>query len=673
MDTRIRAWRRSPFQPHAVARNRPLAYMKRFVMKYIEALVAAGDTLFRQNSLELVPLAVQRYIEAMHVFGPRPETVTELNQKKTFKSYNQLALRINDFSNASVLMRLSFPYYVSLEARGQVAPGSDENLQGFLQTTYFGIQANGDFIKLRELIDDRLFKIRNSLDINGNPRTLSIWDPPINPNDLIKAVAAAGGNAGAVLRGDTGLMTPTYDCKVLPRKRFAYLLSRAMELCSELKASSANLLAAIEKKDGEALQMLRAKQDSGLQRIIAEMKTHQKKEAELGLEQLEQSRRTHVHRLEYYASLTGDLATVTVPKPHEEFSEIQQIIPQPVEEDLRLTNQEKLELRFADDSSMFGELAADKERDSSKSFLLPMPALNGQFMGLGVSEALPNWGQVQQMQAATLRAQSVKASERASHIAQWTRQLQERRLQLNIAGRDIKSVDKQVEIQKARIAAIDVDIRAQQQTCESAIQTLDFLSTKLTNQQLYSWLETSIRATLYQTYLVALELARKVEAVYRFERGPAESSLTLSSASSNTFISAAGYWDNSHHGLHAGEQLWLALKQLELAYMSKDESSPPFNITKNISLRQLDPAALLSFRELGDATFQLPELLFDLDFAGHYFRRIQSVAFSIHCVVGPYTTINCTATLVDHKYRASPTSLSAGYAEKSGGRDDRFV
>jgi hypothetical protein len=675
MDTRIRAWRRSPFQPHAVARNRPLAYMKRFVMKYIEALVAAGDTLFRQNSLELVPLAVQRYIEALHVFGPRPETVTELNPRKTFKSYNQLAESIDDFSNAFVLMHLSFPYYVSLEARGQLAPGGDKSLQGLLQTTYFGIQANKDFVKLRERIDDRLFKIRNSLDINGNPRILSIWDPPINPNDLVKAIATAGGNTDAALRGDTGLVTPTYDCKVLPRKRFAYLLSRAFDLCSELKASSSSLLAAIEKKDGEALQMLRAKQDMGLQRIMSEMKIHQKKEAELGLEQLEQSRGSHVHRLEYYAVLTGDIATVKAPEPDEEFNEIHQIMPPPAEEDLRLTRQEKLELDFAELSSMFGSLAAEKERVAAMNLLVPMPCLNVQFMGLGVSEQLPNWGQVEQMQAATQRAESVKASEestRASRIAQWTRQLQERRLQLNLAGREIKGVDVQIQSQKARIAAIDVDIRAQQQNSESAAQTLDFLSTKLTNQQLYSWLETNIRATLYQTYLVALELARKVEAVYSFERGPGSSAI-LSSASSSSFISAAGYWDNSHHGLHAGEQLWLALKQLELAYMSKDESSPPFNITKNISLRQVDPAALLSFRELGDATFQLPELMFDLDFPGHYFRRIQSVAFSIHCIVGPYTTINCTATLMDHKYRASPTSLSAGYAEKPDGRDERFV
>ncbi|KAI1293914.1 hypothetical protein F5Y03DRAFT_411206 [Xylaria venustula] len=660
MDTRILAWRRSPFQPHAVARNRPLSYMKRFVMKYIEALVAAGDVLFRQNSLELVPLAIQRYIEALHVFGPRPQTVTELNQVKAFKSYNQLAERIDDFSNASVLINLSFPYYIPLKSRGQRTVDDKPSLEGFPQTTYFGIQANADFVKLRGLIDDRLFKIRNSLDINGNPRIISIWDPPINPSSLVKAVAAAGENAGAVLRGDTGLIMPTYDCQVLPRKRFTYLLSRALELCVELKASTANLLAAIEKKDGESLQMIRARQDSSLQRIIIEMKTHQKKEAELGLDQLEHSRRSHVHRLEYYAALTGDLGTIRAPKSDEDFCEIQQVIPQPQEEDLRLTNQEKLELKFADESSFYNDLAAQGEWWASMAFLLPMPCLNLQFMGLGISEQLPNIGQHEQIQASLKRAHATKSSEdasRASRIAQWTRQLQERRLQLNLAGLEVKNVDKQIEVQKTRIAVIETDIRSQQQNVESAAHIHEFLS------------KTQIRATLYQTYLISLELARKVEAVYLFERGPCNDI----AGSHNPIIPAAGYWDSSHHGLHAGEQLWLSLKQLELAYMNKDENYPPFNISKNISLRQLNPAALLSFRELGDATFELPEFLFDLDFPGHYFRRIQSVAFSIHCVVGPYTTINCTATLVDHKYRSSASSLSAGYAEKADGCDERFI
>lgn len=649
-------------------------------MKYIEALVAAGDVLFRQNSLELVPLAVQKYVEALHVFGPPPETTTQLNENKRFKSYNQLAHIMDDFSNATVASRLSFPYYVPLGERGGNVNGAqDDDLQGFPRTRYFGIQANRDFVKLRALIDDRLYKIRNSLDINGNPRALSLWDPPINPMDLVKAVAAAGGNVQAALQGDTGALTPAVNGRVLPRKRFTLLLAKALELCAELKSSSASLLAAIEKKDGEALSVLQSKQDSALQRITREMKTHEKAEAELGLGQLEEQRRSAVHRLNYYAALTGDSSTSLVPKPDQDFQEVQQAIPQPVSKDLALTRQEVMELSFADSSSFFSSLAADRDLAAAMLFMLPMPALNFQFMGLGGTQALPNLGQVHQMVAGVFRAQSLEASEnsaRAGRIAEWTRQLQERRLQLNLAGIEVKSIDKQVEAQRARIAALEVDIRAQQLSTDSAAQTLEFYRSKFTSEQLYGWMEAGTRATLYQTYLATMELARKVESVYVFERGPDTGSAGSSfgsSASSGPFIAPAGYWDNSRHGLQAGDQLWLALKQLELAYLAKDDSHSTMNITKDVSLRQLDPGALISFREAGDATFKLPELLFDLDFPGHYFRRIQSVAFSIQCTAGPSTSVNCTATLLDHRYRCSSLVPPGGYNEKADGGDDRFA
>ena len=55
----INEWRGNPFQPHAIARTRPSAYMKWVAMKYIEILIAYGDYYFRQNTLETIPLALQ--------------------------------------------------------------------------------------------------------------------------------------------------------------------------------------------------------------------------------------------------------------------------------------------------------------------------------------------------------------------------------------------------------------------------------------------------------------------------------------------------------------------------------------------------------------------------------------------------------------------------------------
>ena len=81
--------------------------------------------------------------------------------------------------------------------------------------------------------------------------------------------------------------------------------------------------------------------------------------------------------------------------------------------------------------------------------------------------------------------------------------------------------------------------------------------------------------------------------------------------------------------------------------------------------------ALLKLREKGHCEFEVPEVLFDMGYPGHYMRRIKSVALTFACVAGPNTSINCTLRLVKHKYR-SDTSDSKNYAEKTDEVDARF-
>ncbi len=122
----------------------------------------------------------------------------------------------------------------------------------------------------------------------------------------------------------------------------------------------------------------------------------------------------------------------------------------------------------------------------------------------------------------------------------------------------------------------------------------------------------------YQAYTIAYDLAKRAEKLFRFERGLATSS----------FIQY-GYWDASHDGLLSGERLYQGLKQLEVAYQEK--RGHDFEISKSISLRQIDPLALLQLRETGSCEVSLPEVIFDMDYPGHYMRRIKSVALSIDC------------------------------------------
>jgi hypothetical protein len=90
------------------------------------------------------------------------------------------------------------------------------------------------------------------------------------------------------------------------------------------------------------------------------------------------------------------------------------------------------------------------------------------------------------------------------------------------------------------------------------------------------------------------------------------------------------------------------------AYLT--ENNRDMELTKNISLKALDPVQLDMLRYTGRCSFKLPDILFDLDHPGHYYRRIKSLSISIPSIVGPYSGVNCTLTLNSSKTRKTPAS-----------------
>jgi hypothetical protein len=50
--------------------------------------------------------------------------------------------------------------------------------------------------------------------------------------------------------------------------------------------------------------------------------------------------------------------------------------------------------------------------------------------------------------------------------------------------------------------------------------------------------------------------------------------------------------------------------------------------------------------------------MFDLDYPGHYMRRIKNVTFTIPCITGPYTGVHCRLTLLSSMTRIDPRVTS---------------
>lgn len=67
------AYRKDPFNPHAIARARLNAYQKSTVMKYVDNLLDWGDSLFAEFTTESVNEETMLYVLAADILGPQPQ------------------------------------------------------------------------------------------------------------------------------------------------------------------------------------------------------------------------------------------------------------------------------------------------------------------------------------------------------------------------------------------------------------------------------------------------------------------------------------------------------------------------------------------------------------------------------------------------------------------------
>ncbi|WP_310481023.1 hypothetical protein [Chamaesiphon sp. VAR_48_metabat_403] len=354
-----------------------------------------------------------------------------------------------------------------------------------------------------------------------------------------------------------------------------------------------------------------------------------------------------------------------IPGASADFNALPNQIEKPVDEGgLKLIQYEKDEMDKAAEGKDKQKTIGQIETLAGVLHLLPTITGNVEPLGVGASvsyggtllgAAAQATAKYLQIEASDLTYQSSNAGRKAGFL----RQLQDRIQQANIAGYEIKNIDKQILTQQIRINIANQEITNQQKNIDNSQEVEEFLRNKYTNEELYTWMEGQIQTLYYQAYTLAYELAKKAEKVFRFERGMTNSN----------FIQF-GYWDAARNGLLAGERLYIGLKQLEAAYQEK--RGYDYEITKHISLRQVNPLALMSLKKDGTCEFALPEVLFDMDYPGHYMRRIKSVALTVPCVVGPYTSLNCTFRLVEHKFRISAIASDNNYLEKIEETDDRF-
>lgn len=578
----IAYWNLHPYDPFAVADLRLSAYQKTIVMHYVENLLDWGDFLFQQDTRESINEALLVYLLAGDLLGPKP-IAREAAPEPAPQNFQDF---LDNSANGQVPV-----FLVDLES---ALPSSEPSTLDYepapynTVNAYFGVGEDQKFMNYWTRLEDRLYKLRNCMDINGTVRTLPFYAPPIDPGQLVAAAASGSG----------GLIVVEYGQAVLPNYRFPTMVERAKSLTGTLMQFGQGLLAALEKQDAEYLALLRTQQERAIAILTASVKQQQITEAQETLASLGVTLESATFRRDYYRLLI----------------------------DAGLLPAEIVSITMMAIANIMQTVSGAMKAAGGAAHLIPNAGspFAMTYGGVQIGAAFDSLGAWYEMISRNFDF----ASNLSSVLAGYQRRDQDWQLQEKLAAYEILQLDAQIRAGQARVDAAQRDFAVSQEQINQADKIERVLTTKFTNQELYSWMATRLSTLYFQTYQLAFDLAMAAQRAYQFELD-----------TNQTFLDF-GYWDSRKKGLLSGEGLMLGLAQMEKAYLAGN--SRRLMIEKTISLRNVNPQALLKLQSTGACNFEFSELLFDQDYPGHYSRKVERVAVTIPAVVSPYQNLNGT-------------------------------
>lgn len=616
----VKQWEKDPFNPHRIARMRILSYMKNVLMKYLDNLIAWADNLFKRDTIESINEATQLYILAANLLGERPKQLPARvkREDKTFLELSDAGL--DALSNAMVAIE-SFlapndapgvDIYNTSAQVGVTRPKEEVSIQ--LQTFYFCLPKNDKLLQYWDTLADRLFKIRNCMNIDGATRQLALYEPPIDPALLVRA-KAMGLSTETVLDDIYGNGKPFY--------RFAYMVQKANEVLNDVKALGGAMLSAMEKKDAEALSLLRSVQEYDVLEKVKDIKTQQVEEANRNLDNLRLVQTNTQIRYSFYNS-----------RPFKNSNEQKHL--------------DKMQ------SAMTFQVVQGVLQTTGGA-LAAMPMAHAQAVASGVSYGGLQLANVMQAVSSAVgikvAVDNAKGS-MAATIGGYERRRDDWQFQANTAAKELEALEQQILAAEIRLDIAQKELRNHELQMEHNLSVDSYMRSKFSNVELYNWMTSQLATTYFQSYQMAYDMAKQADLCFQSE-------LPAGKYPAAGFIKY-GYWDSLKKGLLSGEKLQLDIRRMEATYMESNERE--LELTKHVSLAVFSPESIIELRQTGTCTVEIPEVLFDLDYPGHYMRRIKSVSLSVPCIAGPYTTINCQLTQGESKFRKS-SQVSGSYSD----------
>jgi hypothetical protein len=398
--------------------------------------------------------------------------------------------------------------------------------------------------------------------------------------------------------------------------RFTFLIQKAKELANQTRELGGALLAAFEKGDAEYLASMRTVHERELLVLGRKVREGEWRDADFQVQALQLTKESDQESRRYYANLIAN----------------------------GLISNENGYVTLTDVALGFRTLSNASELIGQLLVLIPeifTPTLTG------VTTQLPVGTKLQGMFAAAARILTTLADIAGTTAsldltqAGWDRRLQDWIHQVQILDIQIQQVEMQILGAERRRDDSLRQLNSQQRQIEQSTEVMNFLRDKFTNHAVYLFLQKNTADLHYRMYELALSAAREAERAFHFERGH----------DTRKFVSCEG-WNNLHEGLLAGERLQLSLARMEKEYC--DRNRREYELTKHISLRLQFPAEFLRLKLTGRCEIDLAEWRFDLDYPGHFMRRIKNATITIPAVSGPYNGVHCRLTLLGSSTRVDP-------------------
>jgi len=464
----------------------------------------------------------------------------------------------------------------------------------------FCIPPNKDLLAYWSRVEDRLFKVRNCMDIAGVRRRIDLFAPEIDPRLLVR-MTAEGLSLDDVLGSTSGN---------LPPYRFTYLIDKAKQHAATLQSFGAQLLSALEKRDGEELAHLRAVHEQNLLTMRTAQAQLEINAAEDTLEGLRRQQAAVEYRRDHFTSLR----------------EVGQIAQERKQQDLQ---HEASSYRTA---AGIAQVVA--------SILTVIPDIGAwtamKFGGSQLGAAGRAVGEGLNAVAAFHEMSAARAGVEASN----QRRDEEWHHQVETARHELNQLDKSITAAEIRRDIAVHALAVHEQTVAQTEELFEFFRDKFSSVDRYRLLSKELRRLYRLAFNSALSIAKLTEQAYRAER-----------TGDDTLLSG-NYWDADNAGLLAGERLLIDLQRFERQFIEGNYRQ--LEVDQSFSLAQFAPESLAALRSTGECSFKIPEWFFDLSYPGHYRRRLKAVRVSIPCVTGPYANIGATLRLESSKIRLNP-------------------